>query len=236
LSSIYWKYLESQKLANLENNNFNYTTMIDYVNGLGDYWIRLVEQMVPATTLWNTGVRYENSIFHRQKFVWRRQEGCQLIPIPCRPCSLTTIIFDYDCPVQQSECPIYPTDNFSTILGSVLNNYLREHKYNLSNCVQSTLKSEWFVDLSVDGESLVKEYFFTGIGYSNTGLGSPSNSQWYSALVIALDKFVIYGYGYSLTPVGNPTTVTIYNSSCSDNKSGVNFKINVGINFNILCN
>jgi len=68
--------------------------MIEYVNGLGDYWIRLVEQMIPATTIWNTGVKYENSIFHRQKFVWRRQRGCEIIPVPCKPCELTTNLFN----------------------------------------------------------------------------------------------------------------------------------------------
>jgi hypothetical protein len=78
LESIYWRYLESQDV-NIENNNFTYRTMIDYVVGLGDYWIRLIEQMVPATTIFNTGIKYENSIFHRQKFVWKRQRGCQII-------------------------------------------------------------------------------------------------------------------------------------------------------------
>jgi hypothetical protein len=80
LESIYWKYIQSEEFAELPNNNFKYENMIEYVNGMGDYWIRLIEQMVPATTIWNTGIKMENSIFHRQKFVWRRQEGCQLIP------------------------------------------------------------------------------------------------------------------------------------------------------------
>ena len=78
LQSIYWRYLESEQEINIPNDNFTYQTMIDYVNGLGDYWIRLIEQMVPATTIWNTGVKYE-SVFHRQKFVWRRQSGCKII-------------------------------------------------------------------------------------------------------------------------------------------------------------
>jgi hypothetical protein len=236
LSSIYWKYLESQKLANLDNNNFNYNTMIDYVNGLGDYWIRLVEQMIPASTLWNTGVRYENSIFHRQKFVWRRQEGCQLIPVPCRPCSLTTTIFDYDCPIQQSECSIYPNDSFSSILGSVLTNYLTNNNYSLNNCVLNTLQTQWFVDLSVNDVSVVQQYFYTGTGYSNTGLGSPSNDQWMTGLTEAMNVFQTYGYEYYTIPTQNPQTLVVYNNSCSNNRSGVNFKINVGINFNILCN
>ena len=108
LQSIYWKYLESLTEAGIPNNNYTYQTMIDFVNGMGDYWIRMVEQMVPATTIWNTGVRLENSIFHRQKFVWRRQEGCKFVPIPCKPCSLTTQLYVLDCPVQQVTCAIYP--------------------------------------------------------------------------------------------------------------------------------
>jgi len=38
----------------------------------------LVEQFIPATTIWNTGTKFENSIFHRQKFVYRRQRMCQI--------------------------------------------------------------------------------------------------------------------------------------------------------------
>jgi hypothetical protein len=52
--------------------------MLSYINGIGDFWVRLVEQFIPATTLWNTGTRFENSIFHRQKFIYRPQRGCIL--------------------------------------------------------------------------------------------------------------------------------------------------------------
>ena len=85
LESIFWKYLQSQETINIPNNNFNYQTMLEYVQGIGDYWIRIVEQMIPATTLWNTGTKIENSIFHRQKFVWRRQQGCQVVPFEISP-------------------------------------------------------------------------------------------------------------------------------------------------------
>ena len=35
LQSIFWKYLLSEELANIPNNNFNYQNMIEYVNGYG---------------------------------------------------------------------------------------------------------------------------------------------------------------------------------------------------------
>ena len=78
LQSIFWNYLTMYEDVGIQNNNFNYTNMINYINGMGDLWLRLVEQFVPATTIWNGGTKFENSIFHRQKFVYRRQRGCQI--------------------------------------------------------------------------------------------------------------------------------------------------------------
>ena len=77
LQSIYWKYLTSYQDVQIQNDNFNYQNMISYINGIGDFWIKLIDQFVPATTLWTTGIKFENSIFHRQKFIYRRQRGCQ---------------------------------------------------------------------------------------------------------------------------------------------------------------
>ena len=53
------------------NNQYTYTKMVDYAQSLGTYWIRIIEQLVPATTLWQGGVKVENSIFHRDKFTYK---------------------------------------------------------------------------------------------------------------------------------------------------------------------
>jgi hypothetical protein len=238
LASIYWKYLESLKEAGIENNNYTYKTMIEYVEGLGDYWIRLVEQMVPATTIWNTGVRYENSIFHRQKFVWRRQEGCKLVPIPCKPCELTSNLFRYDCDIQVVECGKYPwfnnpnLTNFNGVLGSVLNNYLNNNGYQLNDCQLNTLNTEWFVDIKINNTDIIRTSFFNGVGYLDLSLSSPSTTDWDNALVVALNDLKNYGYDYYFT---NNDTVVIYNLICSSSSVGLNFNLNVGINFNITC-
>ena len=79
LQSIFWKYITMYDDTGIENNNFNYGNMVEYINGLGDYWIRLIEQFIPSSTIWNTGTKFENSIFHRQKFVYRMQRGCQIV-------------------------------------------------------------------------------------------------------------------------------------------------------------
>lgn len=79
LQSLFWKYLTMYQDFGIQNNNFNYQNMIDYINGLGSFWINLIEQFIPATTIWNTGTKFENSIFHRQKFIYRMQKGCQIV-------------------------------------------------------------------------------------------------------------------------------------------------------------
>jgi len=247
LQSIYWKYLESLEIAGIKNDNFNYQTMIDYVNGLGDYWIRLVEQMVPATTIWNTGVRLENSIFHRQKFVWRRQFGCKIAPIPCKPCSLTTQLFSYDCPVQFIECPLYPCAttetnpnpsfdinlncNFGFILLRLLNEYiLTQNLSSLNDCQLNTVYAQWYVLLKYNGD-LVSDYLFKETyGYQNY----PTNGEWVSGLNIALSNLQNEGFDYDINT--NNETVTVYNVNCTPFGTTDTFTIELGINFTILCN
>lgn len=239
LESIFWRYLQSNETIGIPNDNFTYKTMMEYVNGLGDYWIRLVEQMVPATTIWNTGVRLENSIFHRQKFVWRRQEGCQLIKIPCKPCSITSGLFSHDCPLETVECPIYPwtnhptITNFNGVLGQLMTNYLTANGYNLNDCDFNGMTSEWFVDLQIDNVTVVKYPFFNGIGYSSPIYSVPTGTTYNDGLLIALESLKDYGYDYYLTTTD---TVVLSNQVCTVSEQGINFKLNIGINFNILCN
>jgi hypothetical protein len=243
LESVYWKYLQSQENIGVESNNFNYENMIEYVVGIGDYWVRLVEQMIPASTIWNSGVKYENSIFHRQKMVWRRQEGCQLIPVPCNPCELVTNIFRPDCPIEELVCSVYPWNeniqDFGSLLGVVLTNYLGDNGYVLDDCVINSLQTNWYVELYIDDVLVVETPFFNGLGYLTPQLSSPSNLVWDNALTQSLNdlKNLGYDYYYFEDPSSLVSSkVGVYNPICSVSETGTNFKINVGININILCN
>jgi hypothetical protein len=207
--------------------------MINYVQGLGDYWIRLVEQMVPATTIWNSGVRFENSIFHRQKFVWRRQRGCQLIPIPCNPCTVSGPILTYDCPEIKTTCDIYPwtsNPNVGNSFGGVLNNVVSNYTQN-PNCDVDTINSIWYVNISLSGNTIIDYPFFNGIGVSIPQISYPTESQWLTALESQLDNLILYGLDYTISG----DTVTISTITCDDLNLNAEFKINVGINFTINC-
>jgi hypothetical protein len=233
LSSIFWKYLQSNTISGLPDAVVTYQKMIDYVQGLGDYWIRLVEQMVPATTIWNTGVRFENSIFHRQKFVWRRQRGCQLIPVPCVPCTLTGPIILNDCTEASTTCDLYPWisnpslgSNFGGILSQVVSNSIQN-----PNCNPNTLVTQWYVNISLGGSTIINYKFFDGAGLSLEGISFPTQIQWLTALQTQLDTLINYGLDY----IVSENEVTIFTVTCDGLNLNSEFKINVGINFTLSC-
>jgi hypothetical protein len=234
LQSIFWKYLESEQTVGLPNNKYTYQKLIDYVNGIGPYWTKLIEQMIPATTIWNGGVRLENSIFHKQKFVYRRQRGCQFVPVPVDPCFIISNIFDYTCNTEYADFNIYPwfngdlnVSNFDSILSNRVNNMLSESGLTLTQCYENSVISDWYVDLTISGEQIIKEPFYTGYGINDV----PTNSQWRNALINYLPQLYNYGYTYYL----NGNTLTITNLSCLTNNFVDTVLLNVGINININC-
>jgi len=234
LQSIFWKYIESEQTVGIPNNKYTYQKLIDYVNGIGPYWTKLVEQMVPATTIWNGGVRLENSIFNKQKFVYRRQRGCQFVPVPVDPCFIISGIFDYTCETEYADFNIYPwlngdvtVSNFSSILVNRVNNMLAQSGLTLNECYENSILSDWYVDLTINGEQIIKESFYTGYGMSDV----PTNTQWRNALINYLPQLYNYGYTYYL----NGNTLTITNLSCLTQDIVNAVSLDVGINININC-
>ena len=257
LQSIYWKYLESEGDVGIQNDNFTYKTMIEYVSGMGDYWVRLVEQMIPASTIWNTGVKLENSIFHRQKFVWRRQRGCGIIPVLCNPCKFTGSVYQLDCVAQSTVCYRYPKGvdelGFNLVLTGLIENWFNNQNsgginLDTSGCDTNSITSEWFVDLNING-TILQYPFFNGIGYNTIDCGtifssSPCISDWNTALDNSLQQIISLGYDYRYETMTNNITngdnieavlVRVWNTNCSVNPLDDTIYINVGINFNITC-
>jgi hypothetical protein len=234
LQSIWWKYIESEQTVGLPNNKYTYQKLIDYVNGIGPYWTKLVEQMVPATTIWNGGVRLENSVLHKQKFVYRRQRGCQFVPVPVDPCFIISNIFDYTCSTEYVDFNIYPwlngdiaVSNFDSILANRINNMLSSSGLTLTQCDQNSVQTEWFVDLRIAGNILIQETFYNGYGYDDV----PTNTEWRNALIDNLPTLYNYGYTYFLN--GNELTIT--NLNCLPQNLQETVVLNVGININIDC-
>jgi hypothetical protein len=191
--------------------------------------------MIPATTIWNTGVRMENSIFQKQKFVYRRQRGCQFIPVPVEPCFVISDIFNFNCAAEYVDFNIFPwlngninVSNFSSILANRINSFLDENNLTLNDCVQSSTQTDWFVDLRIGGDIIIQESFYSGYGYDDV----PTNLMWRNALIQYLPNLYDYGYTYFL----NGTNLNITSLTCVPRNLEDLVSLNVGINISINCN
>lgn len=235
LQSIWWAYIQQQQTIGIPNNMYTYQKLIDYVDGIGPYWMKLVEQMIPATTIWNTGVKYENSILQRQKFVYRRQRGCQIIPVPATPCFIVDNIFDFNCATEYVDFNIFPwlcrdvdVSNMASILANRVNVMLAESGLTLNDCIQDSVESTWYVDLKIGNDTVIHYQFYNGFGYTDV----PTNSIWRNALIQSLPQIYDYGFTYFL----NGNNLRITSLTCTERNKGELVSLNVGINISINCN
>jgi hypothetical protein len=245
LQSIFWRYLQSEETVGIPNNKFTYQKMIDFTLGLGDYWVRLVEQFVPATTLWLTGQKFDNSIFHRQKVVWRRQRGCVFIAgsrlnSDCLQCTYNGEPYAYDCIDQTTSCSI-PFFEPANVLSLKIQDVLASSGYTTPQCDTSTVVSRWYVNLRLQDiitsteEALVNGNFYTGYGPFaldiNTGIPL-TYSQVLSAIDSQLQNIYQFGLNYYISG-GN---LIVSNSTCYDNFTNKRLKLYIGLEIEINCN
>jgi hypothetical protein len=227
LQSIYWKYLQSEQTVNIPSNKFTYQKMIDFTLGIGDYWTKLVEQMVPASTIWIGGQKMDNNVLQRQKHVWRRQRGCEFIEVPCIPCEYNGQLYSYDCIDQTLTCDI-GINSMPNILTNSIDNCVIKSGYTTAQCVLSTLVSEWYVDVRLDNTVLVQEKFYTGYGNQDY----PNESDWIFALNTHLEYLYQEGLNYF---IDENNVLTVSNTTCYDEFTDKTLTVNVGVNIQINC-
>ena len=78
-SGVYEAYLQSSGFT-----PYNYISVLDFINNIGPYWTNIIDQFIPATTLWLGGELIENGSFARSKY-----EHSQ----PCFPATYTQILY-----------------------------------------------------------------------------------------------------------------------------------------------
>jgi hypothetical protein len=71
LKALYERYLNSTAYCSNNSSGFNYTNMNQFAGLIGDYWVDIIEQVIPATTIWGSVRVYTNTIFDQQKFKYR---------------------------------------------------------------------------------------------------------------------------------------------------------------------
>jgi hypothetical protein len=67
LQNVFYDYS-----TNTEFTPYNFTSVNEFINKMSPYWIQVVEQFVPSTTLWTGGNLIGNNIFNRSKYDYRK--------------------------------------------------------------------------------------------------------------------------------------------------------------------
>jgi hypothetical protein len=244
LQSIFWKYIEAPYAVGIPTNKYTYDNLIKFVEGINPYWIKMVEQMIPATTLWMGGTKFENSVFHKQKYAYKRlmqnvfgttpkalsdttnYSISSLTPITSGDDYITSPIFSDICIKNGISMIATPTDSFSVILGNVINSTLTE--YNLS-CDGSNVLTTWYSEIILNSKIVSKIKFYDGIGDDDV----PTNVQWDNALISALSNLQYYDINYNNPLDGG---INFIDLDCVDEiASNKLLTINIGIDVNIIC-
>jgi hypothetical protein len=71
LRALYDRYLNASKYCGINSSAFEYMSMERFSGLIIDYWVDLIEQVVPATTIWGSVKIYTNTLFDQQKFKYR---------------------------------------------------------------------------------------------------------------------------------------------------------------------
>jgi hypothetical protein len=185
--------------------------------------------MIPASTIWVAGVKFENSIFNRQKFGYRIQRGCNIVPVPCDPCFLNGSLFPYDCLDETASCDVYPENSFKDILYNTVLEYLNQNSLPTS-CLftnSNTLQTDWYLNLEIGGQTLINEKIYSGQGLVNV----LTNQMWLDSINQYLPTLINYGLSYFFE--GN--TLYVSNAGCDPTYKDKEIRLNVGMDFKITC-
>jgi hypothetical protein len=71
LRALYDRYMNSGLYCGNESSRFDYMSMDQFAALVGNYWVDIVEQVVPATTIWGSVKIYSNTIFDQQKYKYK---------------------------------------------------------------------------------------------------------------------------------------------------------------------
>jgi hypothetical protein len=71
LRALYDRYMNSSLYCGSNSSMFTYLTMEQFAGMIGNYWVDIIEQVVPATSIWGSVVIYSNTIFDQQKFRYK---------------------------------------------------------------------------------------------------------------------------------------------------------------------
>lgn len=83
LRALYDRYMASNYYTMNQSSAYDYDKMDSIAKKVGDNWVDVIEQLVPATTIWGSVKVYGNTIFDQQKFKYKLGTTFTCIGGPC---------------------------------------------------------------------------------------------------------------------------------------------------------
>ena len=72
LKLLYDRYMNSTDYCDTLSSQFGYCDMLQFSELIGTYWVDLIEQVVPATTIWGSTYVYGNALWDQQKITYKK--------------------------------------------------------------------------------------------------------------------------------------------------------------------
>ena len=117
LRLFYQLYLNASNCGEELSGKLTYNNLFQFMDEIGDYWLDLLEQVVPSTTIWegcdNSGKIYRNTIFDQNKYNYKKY-SLNYLP-EAQNCELSGVT-DFSIGSQSvytvlQDIPIYPTND-----------------------------------------------------------------------------------------------------------------------------
>jgi hypothetical protein len=155
LRLVYERYLDNN-LCSTNGNGYGYYDMQKISSLVGNYWVDLIEQFVPATAIWGSTLVYRNTVFDTQKYAYKSNTLwlCE-DPSPSFPFSAIS----KDCNTQVIKVQLTsdePPSSGSTPFDST--NFFSCEQYNYCDCVWTMTNncSPEFIGRIIGGDEFEK--------------------------------------------------------------------------------
>lgn len=87
LKALYDRYMDKNLLeyneCDIQTAAFDYYNIEEFAKLLDKYWVELIEQVIPSTTMWGSVKIYGNTIFDQQKFTYKQSSLFSCINNQC---------------------------------------------------------------------------------------------------------------------------------------------------------
>ena len=217
-------------------NQYNYDSLNNFIKLIGDYWIELVEQLVPSTSIWRGATRYyRNTVFDQPKYKYKNYSLLTCDPVCTQLisgssyCLMTlteALLYGLQTPVNQLSSPNFYlseiTDCWSNFFNSsagIIATDINPIPPQILSLINSSGNSLNYASVTING-SISGNTIFSGILSSGSTIGSLTGVTTGDITNIIISSFS--GSGYTITTDTNG----IYITSPNDDDCGKTLDIN----------